>query len=64
MRPILEELPKWDILSEIMDEVEVEMHNAPHPEGKVICCWVRSGFKILYADDVGVALTIPVQLQL
>ncbi|KAG9063825.1 hypothetical protein KI688_003937 [Linnemannia hyalina] len=33
MRPILEELPKWDILSEIMDEVEVEMHNAPHPEG-------------------------------
>ncbi|KAF9913274.1 hypothetical protein EC991_000036 [Linnemannia zychae] len=33
MRPVLEELPKWNILSEIMDEVEVEMHNAPHPEG-------------------------------
>ncbi|KAF9930842.1 hypothetical protein FBU30_011209 [Linnemannia zychae] len=33
MRPILEELPKWNILSEIMDEVELEMHNAPHPEG-------------------------------
>ncbi|KAG0275130.1 hypothetical protein BGZ95_009148 [Linnemannia exigua] len=31
MRPVLEELPKWNILSEIMDEVEVEMHNAPHP---------------------------------
>lgn len=37
MRPILEELPKWDILSEIMDEIEVEMHNAPHPQGNFIC---------------------------
>lgn len=33
MRPTLEELPKWNVLSEIMDEVELEMHHAPHPEG-------------------------------
>ncbi|KAF9110385.1 hypothetical protein BGX27_006437 [Mortierella sp. AM989] len=33
MRPILEELPKWNVLSEIMDEVELEMHHAPHSEG-------------------------------
>ncbi|KAF9283234.1 hypothetical protein BGZ74_001972, partial [Mortierella antarctica] len=32
MRPILEELPKWNVLSEIMDEVEAEMHHAPQPE--------------------------------
>jgi DNA excision repair protein ERCC-4 len=36
MRPVLEELPKWNILSEIMDEVEVEMHNAPHSEGIIL----------------------------
>ncbi|KAG0097557.1 hypothetical protein BGZ93_002491 [Podila epicladia] len=34
MRPILEELPKWNVLSEIMDEVEAEMHHAPQPEGQ------------------------------
>ncbi|KAF8925803.1 hypothetical protein BGZ58_000472 [Dissophora ornata] len=33
MRPILEELPKWNVLSDIMDEVELEMHHAPHPQG-------------------------------
>ncbi|KAF9437889.1 hypothetical protein BGZ76_010671 [Entomortierella beljakovae] len=33
MRPILEELPKWNVLSEIMDEVELEMHHAPNQEG-------------------------------
>ncbi|KAG0366786.1 hypothetical protein BC939DRAFT_406825 [Gamsiella multidivaricata] len=33
MRPILEELPKWNVLSDIMDEVELEMHHAPQPEG-------------------------------
>ncbi|KAF9208092.1 hypothetical protein BGZ49_009787 [Haplosporangium sp. Z 27] len=33
MRPILEELPKWNVLSDILDEVELEMHHAPHPEG-------------------------------
>ncbi|KAF9169504.1 hypothetical protein BGX20_010237 [Mortierella sp. AD010] len=33
MRPTLEELPKWNILSEIMDEVELEMHHSPHSEG-------------------------------
>ncbi|KAF9292420.1 hypothetical protein BGZ68_006366 [Mortierella alpina] len=33
MRPTLEELPKWNVLSEIMDEVELEMYHAPHPEG-------------------------------
>lgn len=33
MRPVLEELPKWNILSEIMDEIELEMYHAPHPEG-------------------------------
>jgi hypothetical protein len=43
MRPILEELPKWDILSEIMDEVEVEMHNAPHPEGNL---FVRTSLEV------------------
>ncbi|KAI1315066.1 hypothetical protein EDD11_001359 [Mortierella claussenii] len=32
-RPILEELPKWNVLSEIMDEIELEMYHAPHPEG-------------------------------
>ncbi|KAG0025165.1 hypothetical protein BGZ82_010184 [Podila clonocystis] len=34
MRPILEELPKWNVLSDIMDEVETEMHHAPQPEGQ------------------------------
>ncbi|KAG0212587.1 hypothetical protein BGX28_006023 [Mortierella sp. GBA30] len=33
MRPILEELPKWNVLSEIMDEVELEMYHGAHPEG-------------------------------
>lgn len=33
MRPILEELPKWNVLSDIMDEIEAEMHHAPQPEG-------------------------------
>ncbi|KAK3818773.1 MAG: hypothetical protein J3Q66DRAFT_338444 [Benniella sp.] len=32
-RPVLEELPKWNVLSEIMDEIELEMYHAPHPEG-------------------------------
>ncbi|KAF9189002.1 hypothetical protein BGZ51_000178 [Haplosporangium sp. Z 767] len=32
-RPILEELPKWSVLSDIMDEIELDMHHAPHPEG-------------------------------
>ncbi|KAI9232401.1 MAG: DNA repair protein [Podila humilis] len=34
MRPILEELPKWNVLSDIMDEVEAEMYHAPQPEGQ------------------------------
>ncbi|KAG0340657.1 hypothetical protein BG000_011435 [Podila horticola] len=34
MRPILEELPKWNVLSDIMDEIEAEMHHAPQPEGQ------------------------------
>ncbi|ORZ05671.1 DNA repair protein [Lobosporangium transversale] len=33
-RPIVEELPKWNVLSEIMDEIELEMHHAPHKEGQ------------------------------
>ncbi|GJJ69930.1 DNA excision repair protein ERCC-4 [Entomortierella parvispora] len=32
-RPILEELPKWNILSDIMDEVELDLYHSPHPEG-------------------------------
>lgn len=36
MRPILEELPKWNVLSDIMDEVEAEMHHAPQPEGNLV----------------------------
>ncbi|KAF9988517.1 hypothetical protein BGZ65_001979 [Modicella reniformis] len=36
MRPILEELPKWNVLSEIMDEIELEMYHAPHLEDTVL----------------------------
>ncbi|KAG0242467.1 hypothetical protein BGW41_004035 [Actinomortierella wolfii] len=34
MRPILEEQPKWSILSDIMDEIEMECYHDPHPEGQ------------------------------
>lgn len=36
VRPILEELPKWNVLSDIMDEVEAEMYHAPQPEGNLV----------------------------
>ncbi|KAG0050984.1 hypothetical protein BGZ83_004235 [Gryganskiella cystojenkinii] len=35
-RPILEELPKWNILSDIMDEIEHDMYLSPHPEDTVL----------------------------
>ncbi|KAF9427926.1 hypothetical protein BGZ94_003821 [Podila epigama] len=34
MRPILEELPKWNVLTDIMDEIEAEIHLVPQPEGQ------------------------------
>ncbi|KAF9164315.1 hypothetical protein DFQ26_001598 [Actinomortierella ambigua] len=34
MRPILEEQPKWSVLSDIMDEIEMECYHEPHPEGQ------------------------------
>jgi DNA excision repair protein ERCC-4 len=46
MQPILEELPKWRLLAEVLDEIEQIMISNPAPR----CMWHWCLLSIFYAD--------------